>query len=116
MATEMLSGSSLLQNENTGVVLRGEIRLWSDGKGRSEIHVANDVTGIAEHLVFQSGQTWIPVLQLIQAIQDTHIEVDLGVPVIIDGNNGVCASCDGLGECTDEDGNWVTCGQCGGRV
>ena len=115
MANETLHGNSLLFDPNRGVVLRGEICLTSDGKGRSEIHVTNDVTGIQEHLVFTSGQTWIPVLQLIQAIQDTHLDIDIGVTVI-DGTRGVCAECEGLGECEDDEGNWTPCKLCGGRV
>ena len=112
---EELRGNSLLFDPTRGVVLRGEIRLMSDGKGRSEIHVRNDETGNAEHLVFSSGGLWIPVLQLIQAIQDTHTEVDIGVSVI-DGNGGPCSMCGGLVEGYDDEGNTITCPQCGGRI
>lgn len=105
----------MLFDPSRRVLLRGELMLETDGKGRSEITVKNDVTGITEHLVFQSGSLWIPVMQLIQAIQDTHTDVDVGV-TIVDGSGGVCGDCDGMGELPDADGNWRVCERCGGRI
>lgn len=115
MGTDLLHGSSMLFDPSRGVVLRGEIRLQTDGKGRSEITVKNDVTGVQEHLVFQTGALWIPVMQLIQAIQDTHTDVEIGLTVI-DGSGGVCSDCHGLKEMEDDEGNWVACKACGGRI
>lgn len=115
MSAEALHGNSLLFDSNRGVILRGEIRLMTDGKGRSEIHVANDQTGLTEHLVFTTGSLWIPVMQLIQVIQDAHAVVDVDVQVV-DGTDGECGDCGGLGEYEDEEGNWRTCRHCGGRV
>lgn len=115
MAVESLRGNSSLFDPKRGVVLRGEIRLTTDGKSRSEIYVENDVTGVSERLVFQTGSLWIPVMQLIQVIQEAHSEVDVGLTVI-DGLQGACCECDGLGEITDDEGNWDTCPMCGGRV
>lgn len=113
MVTEKLFGQSMLLDGTTGVVLRGEIALMSDGKGRSEIHVRNDETGLMERLVFTSGTLWIPVMQLIQAIRDTHEAVEVQVDVI-DGTAGRCSGCDGVKQVADDEGNWRPCPLCMG--
>lgn len=115
MSAETLTGNSVLFDPSRGVVMRGEIRLHSDGKRRSEIFVTNDETGLSEHLVFESGSTWIAVLQMIQAVHDTHTLVDVNVAVV-DGTQGNCTACEGLGEYADDEGNWHVCQQCGGRL
>lgn len=115
MSAEALHGNSQFFDSNHGVILRGEIRLVTDGKGRSEIHVINDETGLTERLVFRTGSLWIPVMQLIQVIQEMHTTIDVGVRVI-DDSGGTCGDCNGLGEYSDEEGNWRTCKRCGGRV
>lgn len=107
MVTEKLFGQSMLMDADTRVILRGEIALMSDGKGRSEIHVRNDETGMVEKLVFTTGTLWIPVLQLIQAIRDTHEIHDIGVAV------EACTECV-HGEYEDEHGNWKPCPACMG--
>lgn len=113
MVTEKMFGQSMLMDGDTRVILRGEIALITDGHGRSEIQVRNDETGMMERLVFTTGALWIPVMQLIQAIRDTHTPVDLHVGVI-DGSGGVCATCGGAGQAQDTEGNWRQCPACGG--
>lgn len=91
-----------------GVILHGEIALMTDGQGRSEIQVRNNETGSMERLVFTTGTMWIPVWHLIQAIRDTHGQVD-----VIDGSQGACGDCVD-GEYEDDEGNWKPCPVCGG--
>lgn len=113
MATEKLFGQSMLFDGTSKVILRGEIALMSDGKSRSEIHVKNEETGMTERLVFTTGPLWIPVLQLIQAIRDTHTEYDI-LADVVDGSHGSCGECDGVKQVTDDEGNWKPCPVCMG--
>lgn len=103
----------MLLDGTSGVILRGEIALMTDGKGRSEIHVRNDETGMVEKLVFTTGPLWIPVMQLMQAIRDTHESYDIGVKVV-DGSHGACEGCGGAKQYADEEGNWQPCPACMG--
>lgn len=113
LVTEKLFGQSMLYDSAKSVVLSGEIALMSDGRGRSEIHIRNQETGLMERLVFTTGTLWIPVMQLIQAIRDTHDVIDNQL-AIVDGNAGTCADCGGVRQVTDAEGNWRACPRCMG--
>ena len=104
-----MSGRSILLDHVKQVILSGEVALLSDGKGRSEIQIRDSESGRVEQLVFSTGTMWIPVYQLMLAIQDVHQRDE--VEVVVPGHE-VCPECGGHREYEDGEGNWRTCQIC----
>lgn len=107
--TDQMHGTTMLFDTRTDTLMRGKLSVIVD-TDRAEIRLENDVTGIATSHAFTSPEQVGMMKWFIQAVQDTHTDIDLGMPRI----DPVCLHCTGLGE-VDDNGTWRKCEMCDGK-
>lgn len=92
MTTQKLYGTSMLFDNDTGMVQHGELAIMTDGNGRAEIQVSNPETGDMERISDDSNL----VNEIVGAIRRVHDAVDI---------QARCSECEGIGEVRGETGS-----------